>query len=900
MIKSLRALIALLFLVNVANAQLITCTGSQSLVANPAPNAAGAYAPGTTVTFCYTVTDYAQTVADWICGIHPTFGPGWDLTTLQPVSPSASCDGQGTWGWYTSCTGTASGQTFGPGFYYDSPAGSPNGNADGIPGNNFGDNCTNYTWSFCFSVMVSNTAPQLTDLTVCVQSLSDYQAGSWGNDGCFDPCESLEAFVQVCTLIIPSVSITNATCSNSNDGSITVTPSGLPPYTFLWSNGATSATINNLNPGIYTCTITDSASCSKVVTFPVGGPAAIAANATVVQNGCTPSGGSITLAPSGGTGGTYTYLWSDGSTGSSLTNLTGGNYTVTITDANNCTETASFTINTVVPVLLSATSTNSTCTGNNGSATASVSGGTAPFNYSWSPSGGNGAVASNLGPGTYTCTVTDANGCTADAQAVVQAIGSFTLSSTYVPLACDPQGTTSASVLVTGGTAPYVYNWTPSGGNQATANGLTSGTYVVYVTDANSCLDSVVIVIPGVTPVTLNTGASSVQCGVPNSGSVSVTANGGVGPYSYLWSEGSTTSSVTGLGGGTYTVTVTDVNGCSSTATSVVGVIPDVFVSAGSNQSVCSGQPATITAAANGGTAPFGYTWDNGSSSASQTVNPVATTTYTVTVIDANSCSATSSVTVDVIDYPVVTVSPAADICFGGNTTLDASGGSNFSWSPVDGLSDPSVSNPVASPAATTTYTVTVSNSGCSSTGTVTVNVAPEVIASFDADTTQGEAPLEVTFTNNSAGAATYNWNFGDGNSSTAQSPVNTYTDQGSYTVTLVATNSLGCTDTVRLTYIVVNEYAALTVPNVFTPNGDGKNDTFSFIEKGIASISVVIINRWGNEIYSWDRKNGGWNGKSKDGSEAPDGTYFYVIKARGIDDKPYNYQGAVQLIRTK
>ncbi|MBK8874747.1 MAG: gliding motility-associated C-terminal domain-containing protein [Bacteroidetes bacterium] len=898
MTKSLR-LFAVLFLLSHASfSQLVPCIGTQSLTATPPPNAAGAYAPGTVVTYCYSVTDYAQSVADWIAGIHPTFGPGWDLTTLIPISASPSCDGQGNWAWYTSCTGTASGITYGPGFYYDTPAGGPG--LDGIPGNNFGDNCQAFTWNFCFQVTVSATAPQLADLTVCVQALSDYQAGSWGNDGCSDACESIEAFVQVCTLIIPSAVVTNASCANSNDGSIVVTPSGLPPYSFLWSNGATTGTLSNVPPGIYTLTVTDSADCDKVVTFQVGGPQPINLNATVVQDGCVPGGGSVTLAPTGGTGGSFTYLWSDGTTSNSLTNLTGGTYTVTVTDANSCTETQTFTITSVAPVSVTASSTNSTCTGNNGSATATVSGGTAPFVYSWSPSGGNGAIASNLGPGTYTVLITDANGCTSSAQTVVQAIGSFTLASTFVPLACDPQGTTSATVTVTGGTAPYTYQWTPTGGTAATATGLTSGTYVVYVTDANSCVDSNTIVIPGVIPVTLNTSATSVQCNVPNSGSVIVTATGGVSPYTYLWSDGSTSASVTGLAGGLYTVTVTDANGCTSDATSLVNVIPDVFVTAGSDQTVCAGQPATITASATGGTSPFGYTWNNGPTTDSQTVNPIVTTIYTVTVIDANSCTATSFVTVNVEQYPVVSVSSNASICYGASTQLTASGGSTFSWSPVDGLSDPAISNPVASPLTTTPYTVTVSNGLCSSTGNVIVTVEPEIQTAFSPDTTQGEAPLEVTFTNTTSGASTYLWDFGDGNISNAVSPTNTYTEQGSYTVTMVATNTLGCTDTLKFTYIVVNEYAALVIPNVFTPNGDGKNDEFSFIETGISSISVNIFNRWGNEIYSWNAKEKGWNGKSKDGSEAPDGVYFYVIKARGIDDKPYNYQGTVQLIRVK
>ena len=660
------------------------------------------------------------------------------------------------------------------------------------------------------------------------------------------------------------------------------------------------ATINNIPAGIYTVTVTDSTLCDKVVTIPVGGDPQISLNPVVINNGCNSSGGSVTLAPTGGSGTGFTYLWSDGSTGASLGSLVAGTYTVTVTDSHNCTETASYTIVDALPISVSASATSTGCTSASGTATVTITGGTAPFTYNWTPSGGNAATATNLAPGTYTCTVTDSAGCIATAQATVSSIGLFTLSTQFTPLGCDPQGTTTATVTVTGGTAPFTYQWSPSGGNQATATGLTSGNYVVYVTDSNSCVDSAFVNIPVVVPVQLAINSTSVQCNAPNSGSASVIATGGTSPYTYLWSDGSTAATASNLPGGNYTVTVTDAQGCTANAVIVVGVIPDVFASAGSNQSSCSGQPVTLTGSASGGTAPFGYSWSNGSPSASQTVNPTDTTTYILTVIDANGCIATSNVTVNVQPYPVVTVSPNVDICFGSPTNLSASGGSTYSWSPVDGLNDPNIANPVASPSASTTYTVTVTTGACSSTGTVQVNVAPEILGGFTPDTTNGEAPLTVTFNNTSTGANSYAWSFGDGNTSGDPSPTNIYTQQGSYVVQMVAYNAIGCTDTVRYSFIVVEELASLFVPNVFTPNGDGLNDTFSFIEVGISSINVTILNRWGNEVYTWNKTKSGWDGRSKDGTDLPEGVYLYIIKAQGIDDKPYNYQGTVQLIRNK
>ncbi|HEX5002878.1 MAG TPA: gliding motility-associated C-terminal domain-containing protein [Bacteroidia bacterium] len=730
------------------------CIGSQTLVASPQPTVNGTYFSNTAVTFCYTVTNYAQNGVDWICGIVPTFGPGWDLSTLQPVSAAPSCDMQGNWAWYTSCTSTNSGITFGPGFFYDSPAGATTGMLDGIPGNNFGDNCQTNTWVFCFSIEVADcaVAPDGTDLSVSVTAYGDDLAGSWGQAGCVDPPVTLGATVFCnCTLIVPTVNITNATCASSTNGALTVIPQGVAPYTFAWSNGATTQTISNLAPGIYTVTVTDSTSCTKVVTIPVGSAPAIVLNPTIIPNGCDTSGGSVTLAPSGGLGSTFTFLWSNGSTASSITNLVGGTYTVTVTDSAGCTETDQYLINTAVPVNLSVISNPSLCNGPNGSATA----------------------------------------------------------------------------LTTGGT----------------------------------------------------------------------------GTITYQWSNGQTTATATALVGGTYTVTVTDSLGCFASTVATVVIDNDLVAAAYGDSTICNGTSITIGCGQSGGTAPYTYQWNNGANGSTQLVGPAANTTYGVIITDVNGCTSLDSVTVNVINAPVLSVTPDTTICYGTGTTLGVSGGSTYSWSPAAGLSDPASAAPVATPVTSTMYTVTSANGPCSASATINVNVEPEIIASFAPDSSQGDAPFTVTFNSNSSGFASATWSFGDGSDTTVTtsiSVVHTYSQQGSYTVTLTLTNSLGCTDTATFSFIIVNEYSAIFVPSVFTPNGDGLNDDFHLQEDKLESVEVVIFSRWGQEVISWNKLGGSWDGKGSDGTELPDGTYYYIIKATGIDHKQYNFQGTVKLLRTK
>lgn len=955
-------------------AQTGPCVGSASITANPPPDSTtGCYGGGVTVTFCVSITDYAQSGIDWICGVTPTLGPGWDLATLVPVSPSPSCDGQGVWAWFPSCTSLppGSGLTWGPGFYYDSPANSPTGTIDGIAGNNFGDNCANFTWNFCFQVTTLTNLPAFTSTAVTVDIYSDYMAGNWGTDACQgDNVGDSMCINPNCTVTLPILNTTNVTCFDDTTGTAFAQGAGgYPPYTYLWSTGQTGQSISGLTAGIYSVTITDSIGCMKNVFYNILGPPEIIDNATITSLGCDSLGmGSIVTNITGGIA-PYSYLWNIGSTTSSLINIPAGTYTLTITDSIGCVKTYSYMINSFAPVIFTIASTSAMCGLANGTATITVSSGSAPYTYTWTPPVSTGSTATGLSAGTYYITVTDSNGCSKTDSVVVGAIATFTLSTsattancagtggsasvvvtgssgpltylwspsggngpvatnlnagTYTVLVTDtnncsltatvnvPQMTSTVLVSITGnppgcdtsavgvltavpagGTAPYTYLWSPIGGTGQTATNLPSGTYTVLVTDSNQCTATGTAVIAPVIPVTYISATTNALCNTSNTGSATITTtSGGVPPYSYLWSNGSTSTTITGVSPGTYTFTITDSNGCTSTGTAIVGQNPAVFVTVNPDTTICSGQVANLSANGSGGTPVFNYSWSNGVFTSSQQVNPASTTTYIVTITDGTMCTATASVTVTVVQYPVISLTADATICEGTSIALNASGGNTYSWSPSTGLNNSNIDNPVATPASTTNYIVTANNGNCSSTDSVLITVVPSPVASFTADTTQGAT---VSFTNTSTGGVSYLWYFGDGTSSTATDPIHTFTTAGSYTVTLVVTNSLGCTDTFLL---VIENFSSLNVPNIFTPNADNYNDVFQLTEYGLKSINVEIYNRWGLKIYEWDKLNGQWDGRTLNGDEAPDGTYFYIIKAKGGDAKDYNLKGTVTLIR--
>ena len=254
---------------------------------------------------------------------------------------------------------------------------------------------------------------------------------------------------------------------------------------------------------------------------------------------------------------------------------------VTVTDANSCTSTSSVSI--TEPNLLTSTisaTANISCNGSSdGTATVTAAGGTIPYTYAW-PSGTPTATETGLSPGTYVVTVTDFNSCTTTSSVTItepNVLSSAIATSTNV--SCNGGSDGTASVTVTGGTAPYSYAW-PSGDTTANDSGLTQGTYVVTITDFNNCTDTSSVVITEQDLLTSTISATTaVSCNGGTNGAATVTALGGTTPYTYAWPSATTTATETGLSQGTYVVTVTDANSCTTTS-SVVITEPSILTSA--------------------------------------------------------------------------------------------------------------------------------------------------------------------------------------------------------------------------------------------------------------------------------------------------------------------------------
>lgn len=447
-----------------------------------------------------------------------------------------------------------------------------------------------------------------------------------------------------------TVSVTaNVSCNGSNNGSITSTiTGGTIPYTYNWSNGKTTSSISSLTAGSYTLTVTDAQGCSASTAATITQPALLAASTSKTNVSCNGgNNGSVTSTTTGGTT-PYTYSWSNGKTTSSISSLTAGNYTITVTDANSCLATASASITQPTSLTVSTSVTNVSCNGSsNGSATATVGGGTSPYTYSWNTSPAKTtAQATGLNAGSFTVTVTDNKGCTVTASVTITQPSSLTASiSSFSNITCNGLSNGSATSAGGGGTSPYTYSWsTTPAKTTASVTGLSAGGYTCTVTDAHGCMATTTVTLTQPSTLTISSiTATGVSCNGQSNGTATATPGGGTSPYTYSWNTTpvKTSQVASGLSAGNYIVTVTDHNSCSATASISVTTPTALHITM---SSTCSGGRGTATATVTGGTKPYTYSWSGGGTSS--TKSGLTNGTYTVTVSDNHGCSSTGTISI--------------------------------------------------------------------------------------------------------------------------------------------------------------------------------------------------------------------------------------------------------------
>lgn len=538
---------------------------------------------------------------------------------------------------------------------------------------------------------------------------------------------------------------TNVTCFGANNGMATAMPmSGTPPYTYHWSNGATTMKITNLSPNTYTVTVTDANGCFGTWPFVITQPTNLTLIGGTTPAACT-NNGTATITPNGGTA-PYNIVWSPGGfTNFTVTSLAPGTYTATVTDANGCTEGATVTVtgNNTGLTVNGTVQAPAGCTVG-GSATIAVTSGSGNYKYLWD-NGQMTVVATGLTVGNHTVTVMDlVTGCTGVGTInIPQATPIITTIIVTTNATCSLGGTATASV--SGGVSPYSYVWS-NGQTGANATNLVAGTIFITVTDATGCVATHSAVVqqtqgPSVA-VVVNSNATCTT-----GGSATATASGGASPYTYIWSNGDTTATTTGLLAGTHTVTVTDANGCaaSKSVTITQPNAPSVTATVGAAATCLTGGSATAAGA--GGSTPYSYKWSNNDMTA--TVTNLAPGTYTVTVTDANGCSATASVIIVPPVKPSVLISASSNANCNqpGSASALAAGGVlpyTYLWSNGE-----TTAVAVNLPGGTYTVTVTGAN-GCTGTTAVTIGQSNNGISVgdyvwYDTDQDGFQNPLETS-----------------------------------------------------------------------------------------------------------------------------------------------------------
>ncbi|MEO8759581.1 MAG: choice-of-anchor L domain-containing protein, partial [Bacteroidia bacterium] len=651
--------------------------------------------------------------------------------------------------------------------------------------------------------------------------------------------------------IVLTSSQQNLICNGGTNASATVNPiGGAAPYNCIWNTSPvqTGFTATNLSAGTYTASVTDNGGCLSAIQITITAPPILQVSVSTTSTTCTGSVGTASVNVTANGTSPYSYSWNTSpvQTTQTATHLLAGNYTCIITDVNTCTVSAAATV-TIQPINwnATATTTNVACYGGNtGVASVNINnGGNNSYSFFWNMNTGpTYQTASSLTAGNYTCTITDVNtGCIVTTTANITQPAILTATVNSLPTLCSG-AVGSATTIASGGTQPYTYLWNTTQTTSAIHN-LAQGQYTVTVKDAHNCTTTSVAIITISSPtLQITTSVVNSVCGGP-SGEVNViSVTPAAAPYQYAWLPGNqTTQSITGLLPGTYSVSITDANGCMGSKTTTVGTNTFFPIHIATYPDYCGKNigSATATPVAN---PPYTYQWSTTPTATTQTIHNVSTGNYTVVVTDGFNHTCKDSVTVAIGNTPSLTIQTNATPTFCnknlGTATANPMGYSpyHYQWSTLD-------TNQTILNLSAGNYTVEVSDLyNCTATASVTVVNQNDVLATTFNVLPGGEiySLTDVTLDINvNAG-----WALTSGYLSTGTNLELTthysFEQSGDYTASYYFTSNHGCIDSVTYNIHVI-DYSTLYIPNSFSPNNDGRNDLFKAEGTFITSFEMYI-----------------------------------------------------------
>lgn len=645
---------------------------------------------------------------------------------------------------------------------------------------------------------------------------------------------------------------------------------GVTPYQFEWNNGANTKDISNLVAGNYEVNITDANGCTNSLSKAIVQPTQLVRSLDDVTNILCfdDAKGAINISVSGGEQ-PYKYKWSNGDITQDIIDVKAGDYSVLIEDANGCIDSLNATISQNQDLIPTFEVTNILCNSEpTGGIDLTVTGGVEPYAYKWSTDGESQDLT-QLVAGNYSSLITDAVGCFKSIDAQITEPPKFVASlESELNILCFGEETGNINVRVSGGVTPYNFIWS----NEATTQNLMNipaGDYSLVATDANNCVQNVNTSIEQPSEIVYEvSNIDNVLCFGENGGSVDVSISGGVGPYSYLWSNGSTTQDIEKVPAGNYSVDITDANGCSHALEATITQPVQLSLNIANLENIlCYGElKGAIDLNVNGGVEPYTFSWSNGATT--EDISDAPAGNYTVTVTDAQGCI--QSINASILQPPPLQVQIMDEkhlACFGdsnGAIFVDVRGGVTpytFDWS--NGATTKNVENLVAG-----VYTVTIVDAnGCSQELSTEITEPEKLVSSLtnskDVSCFEG-IDGEVNITVN-GGTTPYQYNWSNG--SEFQDLIGVVA--GNYSVSIM--DAKGCKDSI--VNVAINQPTFLDVSLVSV------TDILTY-GKNTGVIDLAVSGGVAPYAYSWS------NGvKTQDLSDAPGGNYSVkVVDSNGCE----------------
>lgn len=755
-----------------------------------------------------------------------------------------------------------------------------------------------YNWQNTSTVFAQNSA------TLANVPASTYTVNITDANGC---SISNSTTISQPSVVSSSLTFTNVNCHGGNDGSINLSVSGgNAPYGYTWVNAANqniavTQDLLQIPADTFTVTITDANGCVSTMNQVISEPALPLSSTSAVTNVLCfgNSTGSIAINATGGTT-PYTFNWVSGQSTSTISNLSAGTYSFTITDFNGCNSSGNWNvIQPNAPLSITNSLVNVTCNGfMNGSINTSVSGGTSPYDFNWS----NGIYLlaydtedlTSIPAETYALLVVDNHGCSITDTFVITQPTALNNTLTGINILCHSDSTGSINLTTFGATPPYSYVWS-NGITSEDQSSIPAGTYQVTITDANGCLksDSIVLTEPQF-PITYSFTTADVTCRDGSNGSINLTVAGGTPLYTYTWSNASSNALNDSLTAGVYSFLVTDANGCTATDSMTIYQPAALTINESITPVTCYGlSDGLIDLSTIGGTPPYQFTWFNSTfalSAQTEDLIDFPKDTYQVEIIDSNGCFYEYFLVLPQPDSLYITTNDVMVTCFGGTdgaidiSVFGGNPGYTYQWSTGEVTED--ISNLPSG-----TYNVLVSDTkNCTDSAEIVI-VSPEPISSSITttavsciDQADGSALVEAT---GGVGLFTYLWSNGTSNA------LNESLSNTLYSVLI--TDALGCTGTDSVV-VPINPVSCIDPVNCFTPNGDQVNDTWVIDNMALyPDLSLTIFNKWGNLVFEQKGTYSPWDG-TYDSRALPAGTYYYIINLNYLDRAPVT--GTINILK--